>query len=125
MKKLLTILMVSLFTLTAFTQDVKSTTCFLQTGKWNSYKEDYVYGKIKFEKIDFLFRGNVIIVNDYAESTYITSNSQKFSDGSVLWDAIDENNKMCKVVMYDELGYTVVEIMYVNVSYKYFFDPNE
>jgi len=122
MKKLLTTLTVTLFALASFAQSDVFTTVFVQSGDWDKKTKNYIWeDDIYKAQIEFTFKQQVILVQDEAQSVYITSNYQK-NDGVSYWDAIDENGSKCFISMYDAYGYIILEVFYGNLCFRYYFD---
>jgi|DEB0MinimDraft_10_1074344.scaffolds.fasta_scaffold27382_5 hypothetical protein len=122
MKKLLTTLTVTLFALASFAQSDVFTTVFVQSGDWDKKNETYIWeDDIHKAQIEFTFQQQVILVQDEANSVYVTSNYQEEDEAS-YWDAIDENGTKCLIVMYNEYGYIILEVFYGNLCFRYYFD---
>lgn len=122
MKKLLTTLTVTLFTLASFAQSNTSTAVFVQSGDWDKKTENYIWeNDIHKAQIEFTFQQQVIIVQDEARSVYVTSNYQEEDEAS-YWDAIDENGTKCFIAMYNAYGYVVLEVFYGNLCFRYYFE---
>jgi len=120
MKKL--ILLVILFiSFTGISQNILESE-YVQIGTWSKRQRDYTWQDPVKAHISFLFQQNVIIVDDEARSTYSLLGSPEIDeeDGTVYWDAYDEQERKCIVMFYDQDSYLIISIIYRDYCFKYY-----
>ena len=120
MKKLLLSLLL-LVTLTVQGQRSIVHTNKVTTGHWNNMEEDWIWERSKYTIINFLLQGNTIMADDVAESTYKTF-ELIVDDGKItMWNALDENNIECNIIINSTPPETM-SVMYSDIIYVYEID---
>jgi len=120
MKKL--ILVVILFiSFTGISQNIFESE-YVQIGTWSKIKRDYKWKDPVKARIGFLFQQNVIIANDEARSIYNIVGSPEIDeeDGTVYWDAYDEQERKCIVMFYNQDSYLIFSVIYQDYCFKYY-----
>ena len=90
-----------------------------QIGSWNGTEwewDEWIYAELKF-----VLNQNTIIVNDEANSVYVTYGDPEYIEGSYFWEAFDEKNKLCSFGLTQYETNNLIIIMYGkdNVCFKY------
>lgn len=120
MKRLLLIICL-LFTLVTQAQRTLVHTNKVTTGHWNNIEEDWIWERSKYAIINFLMQGNTVMADDIAESTYTTF-ELVVDDGTIsMWEALDENNISCNIIINSTPPETM-SVMYSDVIYVYEID---
>lgn len=95
-----------------------------KNGKWNEYKQEFVYSQPVYQKIKIEISGNVISIKDQANSVYITRNKEvvrkTMEDAIYAYDAIDEENRICKVMLSKDKTTFSITILYTDFLIEYF-----
>lgn len=84
-------------------------------------EDDWIWEKSKYEIISFLIQGNTIIADDVAESTYKTFELIVNDGKMTMWDALDENNIECNIII-NSVSPETISVMYSDVIYVYEID---
>jgi hypothetical protein len=109
-----------LVTISSFTFSQSVTNAYMvQTGSWSSYSSDWIWGDWKSVDIDFMFRGNVVLVNDAANSSYTTIGDPIEVDNNFSWNAIDEKGRKCMFTMAFGTNPQMIIVMYGDTCYRY------
>jgi len=118
MKRLIFTLILLLFSSISVAQE-KLDSYALQIGYWNFYTERYDWQETKVCDVSFFVQGDVIIANDYAESTYYTYECTLKSKTICSWLAYDERRRKCWVSMvFGETSFFIVT--YKDMCYRYY-----
>jgi hypothetical protein len=125
MKKIITTIILSLFTLCSFAQfETKITTYKNCYGRYNEYKKKYDFDEFHYAEIVFTFYEKYITVDDIGHSLYRitetlpirkTSNSETRSV-----KCLDENNKECvfAIMSFDD-GTASIGVIYDEKMFVY------
>lgn len=95
------------------------------TGKWNEYREEYVYAQPVYETIKLEFNKTMVRVYDRVGSVYITRNYRQVVDTDKLkmhaWDATDEASRNCRLTMAYSPGSNeaTLSVLYGDMIYQY------
>ena len=84
-------------------------------------EEDWIWERSKYAIISFLIQGNTIIADDVAESTYKTFELIVNDDKMTMWNALDENNIECNIII-NSTSPETMSVMYSDVIYVYEID---
>jgi hypothetical protein len=99
------------------------TTEAVQLADWNAFQQEFIWGEPYSQSISFLLQGNVILVRDQQNSTYTTIGDAYVDDTeTAYWDALDEGGRSCLVVMYHIESILIMEVIYDDVAFRYFFE---
>jgi len=125
MKKLILTVLASFLTLTLVAQTTIHSTA-IRIADWNETTENWDWnGEWKDQNINFLLQGNVILVNDKANSTYTMLDEGKLVDNYFEWKAIDEGRLKCTFMMSveaDENNYQYIMVVYSDRLFKYVYE---
>ena len=120
----------SLMFLTLMVTAQKYYTYEVNYGKWNEIKKDYDYGPPIKKIMELNFNGDIVDITDRTRSTYkvfnihtITDSDKSFADKwNGIWDAIDEQNKKCKIIcrVYSKSKEAKFVVSYDDVVFHYF-----
>lgn len=119
MKKLkLLLLGVMFISSTVFSQELLISNAS-QMGKWTGDEwkwDDWIYSELRF-----VLEGNTIIVNDEANSSYITYGEPEYTNDVYYWKAFDEQHIPCSFGMTAYEKNNLILIMYNqnNLCFKY------
>ena len=91
----------------------------VQMGKWSEVFEDWQWAKWEYSDITFILRGNVVIVNDAAKSSYTTIGDAVWQSGYASWTAIDEKGRKCLFSMSYNKNPNYIIVVYDDVCFKY------
>lgn len=122
MKNLIIALALVLTTFLSYSQKTMTTEA-VQLADWNAFQQEFIWGEPYSQSISFLLQGNVILVRDQQNSTYTTIGDAYVDDTeTAYWDALDEGGRSCLVVMYHIESILVMEVIYDDVAFRYFFE---
>ena len=125
MKKLILTVLASFLTLTVMAQTTIHTTAII-VADWNKTTENWDWrSEWKEQNINFLLQGNVVLVNDKANSTYTMLKDPEVRNNYFEWEAIDEGRLKCTFMMSDEAdenNYQYIMVMYSDKLFKYVYE---
>lgn len=96
----------------------------VMTGKANMYSKTFTWGDIEDVQFEIIMKGNIILINDQAKSTYTTYGKavEKYINGeyNIGWDAIDEARRGCiiRFTKYNH-GDWMLFVIYKNTGFGY------
>jgi len=90
-----------------------------QIGTWSVSADDWIWEEPANCNIAIKIKGNLIKVKDKADSYYITYDIISEEDNEAIWEALDEQEKPCNVVItvVDEIDYLI--IVYPQICFRY------
>jgi hypothetical protein len=130
MKKVITVLVMIVISLSAFSQSVISTSSS-RIGKWNALTEEWNFDSWTSNNITFTSTSTGMSVNDNANSYYTFTSPRKMTKGKLnsgksytayIWNCLDENLVVCTFVLsfygvkQDDFK---ISVMYSNMSIEY------
>lgn len=95
-------------------------------GPWDESTQGFILHQQKVDMRIF-FEKTIIRVEDYVNSTYMTSNGRIEEDDDtykiVSWDAIDEKSRKCKIFLgfYVKTREKSLAIIYPNYIFQYYY----
>lgn len=113
MKKLLVILMV-LVTTALSAQDYYHVYTS-QSASWNGYS--WQYDNAKSNNLTITMKGSLLLINDQAHSTYYCYSY----DGDNSWQALDEKQRRCLIIITHGEGYSCLCVMYNDWLIRYYY----
>lgn len=90
-------------------------------GTWSDYSQTWIWSDVNRVEINFILQGNIILSNDKAKSTYITSNDAHVDGNTYTWSAVDEKGRDCLIIMSVINGYDCLVILYDDLCYRYYY----
>jgi hypothetical protein len=88
--------------------------------RWDDVTEDYTWGEPIPIDLKFTIQGEVIMVNDVAESTYICIEKVYDSEEMVMYTAIDEDHEDCRIILqYPKNQVPSISVEYAHILYVY------
>lgn len=90
-----------------------------QVANWSHSKQDWDWQKLQSTYISIKFKGRLIEVSDQAKSFYITYDVISDDGETVVWEAQDEGNRDCRVMMTMLKNETYLIIIYPEVCFRY------
>jgi hypothetical protein len=128
MKKVMTVLVMMVISLSAFSQTVINTN-YNRVGTWDALAEKWSYGEWQSNDITFTSTATGISVSDDSKSlyTFISEREKttgKTNDGSSYtsyrWNCLDEKGRNCRfiIVIYNKKDFKV-SVMYDDIVINY------
>lgn len=132
--KLLLVAIFSLLTFSGFSQWTDKTS-LIEVGEWNKYSQQWTWKKQINIDLTITVNNTKIYINDvantvisvYGESTTTTSyNDEGSSYSSTSWDAFDEKNRKCMLMMtyFKDKNLILYNVMYSSVAFRYYCPQN-
>jgi len=96
-------------------------------GIWNEATKDYDWGPLNDVNMTVITKGNIILVDDGANSVYMTFDvlplkPKKDVRKQTAWKAIDEKDRKCIVKLVQYIDYQILYIIYPGIVIEYLFD---
>lgn len=125
MKNLITTIAIVTTSLASYSQEDKFVTTFAENGEWSEATQEYIYNDdIRYDSICFVFYDDVILSSDESSSRYVITNHE-VSDGIYVWDAVDEEDNKCFLIMYNDYGYLIIQVCYADYCLRYYCDDKQ
>ena len=87
-------------------------------GHWSDSREDWNWDMPKYVLINFILQNNTILADDVAQSTYKIFDQVVDTERLAMWDALDENNDDCSIIINHDPPETI-SVMYDYIIYVY------
>ena len=118
MRKFLLTALVVMLTFIGTAQELIKTYA-LDIGYWNYITENWDWDYRKTCNVTFFLKGDVIISNDVAGSTYYTYETLEANDKIASWLALDEKRRECMISMKFNNSNNYFLVIYSDVCYRY------
>lgn len=90
-----------------------------QVGHWSYVEDNWDWNAPTYSSIQFKLTGSLIQTDDKAGSYYITNELIVDDELTSIWNARDEQNKSCQVMLTIIDGYSYLIIIYSDTCFRY------